>query len=162
MQTGELANYRDYLDHYRSTIERQCADLTPEQLATASVPPSELTLLGLVRHLRRVEHYWFRMVLDEHLEEPRFDEDDPTGGFRSIAPTPEAVEEAFTGWREQIAYADAWLDAHQGDDLGAQRRTRKGEEATIRDVMVHLIEEYARHAGHADLLRELIDGRTDL
>ena len=162
MQTGELSNYREYLDHFRATVERLCEGLSPEQLATAAIAPSEVSLLGLVRHLGRVEHYWFRMVLDERLDQPRLDDDDPTGGFRSIEATAESVAEAFTRWDGEVAYGDACLDALDGADLGAVRRTRHGEETTIRDVLVHLIEEYARHCGHGDLIREVLDGRTGL
>jgi len=156
---GELATYRFYLDGHRRILETRCAGLTPEQLAEHSMPPSELSLLGLVRHLARVEHYWFRMVIDEHLDQPRLDDDDPTGGFRSIAPTPESVAEAFSRWDEQIAYAEACLDGLADTDLAAPRRDRHGEATCVRDVLVHLVEEYARHNGHADLLREALDAR---
>ena len=159
-EKGELAVYRAYLERHRHTLEARCAGLTPEQLASRSLEPSEISLLGLVRHLARVEHYWFRMVIDEHLDQPRLDDDDPTGGFRSIAPTAESVAEAFARWDEEVAYAEACL-AQLGDaDLGAPRRDRHGEESSVRDVLVHLVEEYARHNGHADLLREAIDGHT--
>lgn len=154
---GELATYRGYLDGHRRTLETKCADLTAEQLATPGVPPSDLSLLGLVRHLGRVEHYWFRMVIDEHLEETRLDADDPTGGFHSVAPTAESVAEAFARWDEQAAYADACLAQLTDADLDAPRLDRHGAQLTVREVLVHLIEEYARHNGHADLLRERLD-----
>ena len=155
---GELATYRGYLDGHRRVLEAKCDGLRPEQLAAPSVPPSDLSLLGLVRHLARVEHYWFRMVIDGHLEETRLDADDPTGGFHSIAPTPESVAEAFARWDEQTAYADACLDQLTDADLGGVRRDRHGQDLTVREVLVHLIEEYARHNGHADLLRERLGG----
>jgi len=161
-ERGELATYRFYLDGHRRVLQAKCEGLSPEQLAAASLAPSELSLLGLVRHLGRVEHVWFRMVIDGHADEPMLDADDPTGGFRSIAPTAESAAEAFARWHEQIAYADGVLDALGDEDLGGTRLTRHGEETTIRDVLVHMIEEYARHAGHADLLREQIDGTTGL
>lgn len=159
---SELATYRDYLGHFRGVLRRQCEGLSPEQLARPAVPPSDLSLLGLVRHLGRVEHYWFRMVLEEHLEESMLDSADPTGGFHSIAPTADSVTESLARWDEQIAYADACLDTLGDADLAAIRRTRHGEEVPIRDVLVHMIEEYARHCGHGDLLREVLDGRTGL
>ncbi|UDY22839.1 DinB family protein [Nocardioides sp. Kera G14] len=159
---SELATYREYLDHFRSTLERQCAGLTPDQLATCSVPPSDLSLLGLVRHMARVEHYWFRMVIDEHLDEERLDDDDPTGGFHRIAPRQESVEEAFARWRAWIQYADGVLDGLTDATLGERRTDRHGESSPLRDVLVHMVEEYARHCGHADLLREVIDGATGL
>jgi uncharacterized damage-inducible protein DinB len=157
---GELATYREYLTHFRLTLELKCRDLTPAQLATASVPPSDLSLLGLVRHLARVEYGWFFQVLQGHLDTPRLYADDPTGGFRGLTGTQEEVEAAFAAWREQIAAADAWLDALDEAELASSRTTRHGGEASVRDIMVHLVEEYARHCGHADLLRECIDGRT--
>jgi uncharacterized damage-inducible protein DinB len=157
VEKGELATYRFYLDAHRRILEARCDALTPEQLAARSLAPSELSLLGLVRHLGRVEHYWFRMVIDGHLEEGMLDAGDPTGGFRSIAPTPASVAEAFARWDERIAYADACLDQLTDADLAAARRDRHGEDSSVREVLVHLIEEYARHNGHADLLREATD-----
>ncbi|MEI7057622.1 DinB family protein [Nocardioides sp. CCNWLW239] len=158
---GELAIYRDYLRHYRLTLELKCQDLGPEDLARQSVPPSDLSLLGLVRHMARVEHHWFRRVLEGNLDVPRLDSDDPTGGFHKVAPTQESVDEAFASWREQIAAADEWLDSVDEATLGETRDQGRDDESTsVRDVLVHMIEEYARHAGHADLLRECIDGRT--
>jgi uncharacterized damage-inducible protein DinB len=158
---GELATYRAYLDGHRRVLEARCADLSPEQLAARSVPPSDLSLLGLVRHLARVEHNWFRSVIDGHLDEPRLDADDPTGGFHRVEPTAESVAEAFTRWDEQVAYAEACLAQLTDADLGSPRVTRHGEDTTVRDVLVHLVEEYARHNGHADLLREHLDDRAD-
>jgi len=158
---GELATYRDYLRHYRLTLELKCEDLGPEDLAKQSVPPSDLSLLGLIRHMARVEQSWFQRVLKENLELPRLDADDPTGGFHKVEPTQESVDEAFASWREQVAAADEWLDSIDDSVLGETRDVGRGDEPTsIRDILVHMIEEYARHAGHADLLREVIDGRT--
>lgn len=157
--TGELANYRDYLDQYRATLERKCADLSPEQLATRAVPPSALSLLGMVRHLARVEHFWFQRALAE-VDAPRI-YDDGDAGFAEVEPTEAAVAEAWAAWREQVAIADAWLDAATDDGLGRVVTFRGGtDSASVRDILVHLIEEYARHCGHADLLRECLDGTT--
>ena len=157
--TGELANYRDYLTHYRETLARKCADLSPEQMATRSVPPSSLSLLGMVRHLARVEHFWFQRALVEVEGERMYDDDD--AGFAVVEPTEAAVAEAWAAWRAQVALADAWL-ADVGDaDLGREVTFRQGTEtASVRDILVHMIEEYARHCGHADLLRECLDGVT--
>jgi uncharacterized damage-inducible protein DinB len=160
---GELANYRDYLDHYRSTLERTCSALTPEQLATRSVPPSTMSLLGLVRHLAFVEHAWFQRALQGNLDEPRPFKDpaDHDLDFNGAVGTQECVDEAFAEWRRQVARADEWLDAQ--DDTGMARvvvYNSDGETTPVRDVLVHMVEEYARHCGHADLLRECIDGVT--
>ena len=158
---GELATYREYLTNYRLTLELKCLDLSPEQLAARSVPPSDMSLLGLIRHMGRVEQHWFHRTLRGHLTDPRLDADDPTGGFHSIAPTQESVDEAFARLHEQIRLADEWLDTITDADLGEVKPLpRQGESASVRDILVHMIEEYARHCGHADLLRECIDGRT--
>ncbi len=158
---GELATIREYLSNYRLTLEMKCEDLTPEQLATRSVPPSTLSLLGLIRHMARVEHNWFQRCLQGHRDAPRpfWSPDDHDLDFNGTVGDPGVVDEAFTAWKEQIAAADEWLDA--GVDLDAIVRTpRDDQETSVRNVLIHMIEEYARHCGHADLLRECIDGRT--
>ena len=156
---GERATLVDYLRVYRLTLELKCEGLTAEQLATRSVPPSTMSLLGLVRHLAAVEQSWFRRVMDRHLELPRLwgkgerrdaDFDDAVG-------TDACVAEAFAAWRTEIAYGQEWVErAPSMDVLGLH----PDGELELRDVLVHLIEEYARHCGHADLLRECLDGRT--
>lgn len=161
-KTGELANYRDYLKRHRRTVKRLCAGLSPEQLTTRAIPPSAITLAGLVRHLARVEHYWFHMVLESNLDVDRLDADDPTGGFHRVDPTEESVAEAFARWTTWTLYADGVLDRLTDADLASQRRDAHGHDSTVRAILVHLIEEYSRHCGHGDLLREVIDGRTGL
>jgi uncharacterized damage-inducible protein DinB len=160
---GELANYREYLDHFRATLRRQCADLTPQQLATRAVPPSDLSLLGMVQHLARVEHHWFQRCLGGRGEEARLF-DDGTGGFTDVVGTQAAVDAAWAAYDEQVAAADAVLDGLGDADMAQVRvsPSHPEETPTIRDVLVHLVEEYARHCGHADLLRECLDGRTGL
>ena len=157
---GELATIREYLSNYRLTLGLKCDGLSPEQLATRSVPPSTLSLLGLIRHMARVEHNWFQRSLQGHRELPRlyWSEEDDDLDFNLAVGDQTTVDDAFASWREQIAAADAWLDG--GIDLDATVLTPRGEETTVRDVLIHMIEEYARHCGHADLLRECIDGRT--
>jgi uncharacterized damage-inducible protein DinB len=158
---GEKATYQEYLRNYRLTIEMKCGGLDAEQLARRSVPPSTLSLLGLVRHLAQVENYWFQRALRGRMDAPRLykRDDAPDGDFRGATPDPAVVEEAFATWKAEIAKADEWLDALEEADLGREVQVR-GSTVTSRDVLVHMIEEYARHAGHADLLRECIDGRT--
>ena len=87
MQPGELATYRDYLDHYRHTVARQCADLSPEQLATRSAAPSTLSLLGLLRHLAMVEQTWFQRALQGRTDEPLL-ADDATKAWLEKATAP--------------------------------------------------------------------------
>ncbi|MFW6867591.1 DinB family protein [Nocardioides sp. CPCC 206347] len=160
---GELANYRDYLGEYRKMFSRKLEDLAPGELARRSVPPSNLSLLGLLRHLARVEHFWFQMAL-QGAPGPRLHDDDGDAGFAAITErdaTQADVDEAFVAWREQVALADEWADRQTDADLATVVTFRDGTEtASARDILVHMIEEYARHTGHADLLRECIDGRT--
>jgi uncharacterized damage-inducible protein DinB len=155
---GEKDTVWDCLRWYRLTIELKCADLTPGQLARRSVPPSTMSLLGLLRHLARVEHHWFRRVLQGE-DVPRLyrTEEDRDLDFNGAVAEPAVVEDAWTSWRREVAAADAWLAGW--DDLDAE--VPHGDETiAVRNVLVHMVEEYARHAGHADLLRECIDGRT--
>jgi len=158
---GELATYREYLDYYRLTIELKCEDLDAEQLARRSVPPSTLSLLGLVRHLAKVEHSWFQRVLQGDLEAPKLyrPDHDPDWDFNGATADQEVVDDAFDTWKAQILRADAWLDVLDEAELGNDVLIDE-DSGSIRDILVHMVEEYARHAGHADLLRECIDGRT--
>jgi uncharacterized damage-inducible protein DinB len=157
---GELATIREYLSNYRITLGMKCEDLSPEQLATRSVPPSTMSLLGLIRHMARVEHHWFQRTLQGHRDVARlyWSPEDNDLDFDGAVGDPAVVEDAFAVWKAQIAAADDWLDGLT--DLGGMVRTPRDEEASVRDILVHMIEEYARHCGHADLLRECIDGRT--
>lgn len=160
---GELATYREYLNNYRTTLRLKCDGLTPEQLATQSVPPSNMSLLGLVRHMARVEHNWFRRFLQGQWDQPRLyrTEDEPDLDFTGAVGTQDCVDDGFASWDRVIAEAERWCDALTEDQLGDEIPfADRDETASIRDILVHMIEEYARHAGHADLLRECIDGRT--
>jgi uncharacterized damage-inducible protein DinB len=158
---GEKATYREYLGNYRLTIEMKCEGLDADQLARRSVPPSSLSLLGLVRHLAQVENHWFQRVLQGQTGSPRLykREDDPDWDFSGAQPDPAVVEDAFATWKAEIAKANEWLDTVGEADLGSEVPFDDGTVA-VRDILVHVIEEYARHVGHADLLRECIDGRT--
>lgn len=158
---GELATYREYLANYRLTIELKCDGLDPDQLARRSVPPSTLSLLGLIRHLAQVENHWFQRVLQGRTDAPRLYQraDEPDWDFTGAIAAPEVVWDAFGTWQAEIVQADEWLDTFDEAQLGREVPHGDGTVAP-RDVLVHLIEEYARHAGHADLLRECIDGRT--
>ena len=158
---GEKATLREYITHYRLTLELKCSGLDPEQLARRSVPPSTLSLLGLIRHLAQVENHWFQRVLQGHVEAPRLykREDDHNWDFNGAVPEPAVVDDANAAWKAEIADADGWLDALDEGDLGREVPI-DDETVSVRDVLVHVIEEYAWHVGHADLLRECIDGRT--
>jgi hypothetical protein len=156
---GERATLLEYLRAYRLTLEMKCEGLTPEQLARRSVPPSTLSLLGLIRHLADVEYSWFRRVMGRRLDLPRMwgKSERPDGDFDGAVGTQECVDEAYALWRAEVTYAESFVAAAPLDVLG--RHAEDGE-IELREVLVHLIEEYARHCGHADLLRECIDGRT--
>lgn len=156
---GERETLLDYLDAYRQTLVMKCEGLTPEQLATASVPPSDLSLLGLVRHMAAVEQSWFRRVMGRDLTLSRLygTQQDRDADFTGAEPSPECVDEAFGALAREVAYAEAYVASQE--DLGVTGRHDDGE-IELREVLVHMIEEYARHCGHADLLRECIDGRT--
>ena len=151
---GERAVVLDYLRAYRLTFEMKLADLDAEQLARRSVPPSTMSLLGLLRHLAGVEHSWFRRRLDGQ-DIPRLYVDD--SDFDGAVADPALVERAWEDWRREVAFAEAWAESN----VDLDRLVDLGDEETeVRDILVHMVEEYARHCGHADLLRECIDGRT--
>jgi hypothetical protein len=158
---GELATHRSYLSHYRRTLELKCEGLDAEQLARRSVPPSTLSLLGLVRHLAKVEHTWFQRVLLEHEELPKLYVSDAEhdADFDGAVADDAVVAEAWETWRREVDAADAWLDTITDADM-PRASMHHGEPYVWRDVLEHMVEEYARHLGHADLLRERIDGRV--
>jgi uncharacterized damage-inducible protein DinB len=157
--TDERSTLLDYLRTYRLTFEMKCADLSPEQLARRSVPPSTMSLLGLARHLADVERSWFRRVMaGEDVPWLFRTDDDRDAAFNRAVGNDQAVAEAWNAWREEVAFADAYTAG--AADLGVTGTTTVGSSVQLREVLVHMIEEYARHCGHADLLRECIDGRT--
>ena len=155
---GERETVLQYLRHYRLTLEMKCEGLDAEQMARRSVPPSTMSLLGLVRHLAKVEHSWFRRVI-EGQDLPRLyrTEEDPDLDFNGAAADPEVVAEAWRTWRAEVAHAEQVEAALESWDVVVAHH---GDEVEVRDILVHLVEEYARHLGHADLLRECVDGRT--
>ncbi|MGH1562196.1 DinB family protein [Mumia sp. DW29H23] len=156
---GERAILLDYLKVYRLTLRMKCDGLDAEQMARRSVPPSTMSLLGLVRHLADVERTWFRQVMaGEDVTRHYRTAEDRDADFNGAVADDEVVADAWRRWEDEIAYAERLVDAT--DDLGALSRSTAHDPVSLREVMVHMIEEYARHAGHADLLRECIDGRT--
>lgn len=147
----------EYLRHFRLTFAMKCDDLTPEQMATRSVEPSSLSLLGLLRHLAKVEHIWWRITMEGN-EIPRLYGTDRDADFDGAVADPEVVAEAWEAWRREVAHAEEFVDRAESLELMSTHPTR--DPLSLRELLVHLIEEYARHCGHADLLRERIDGRT--
>ncbi|WP_424216870.1 DinB family protein (plasmid) [Streptomyces sp. BI20] len=152
---GELATLLSFLANYRLTVRMKCEGLTPEQLATRSVPPSPMSLLGLVRHLAEVERDWLNRITDTEPPLPRL-YGPKDADFDGAVPDPATVESAFADLAREQAAVDAVLAEH-GGDLG---RLIGRERVAVRELMVHRIDEYARHSGHADLLRERVDGRV--
>ena len=155
----ERAMLQGWLDWHRNTLLGICAGLTADQLRTAAVEPSPLTLLGLVRHMAYVERWWFRKnACGEELPELYVTEENPDGEFDV---THADAEADFATFADEVAKADA---AVAGMPLEATFRARSGKrgEMSLRWVYLHMIEEYARHNGHADLIRERIDGATGL
>jgi uncharacterized damage-inducible protein DinB len=155
---GERATLIEYLRNYRLTLELKCAGLDAAGLACRSVPPSNLSLLGLVRHMADVEYNWFRRVLAGQDTGWRFrTDDDPEAAFTGAVADPQLVDAAWAAWREEVRFAEKF--AEDAPDLEVTG-TYTGGVVSLREVLVHMIEEYARHMGHADLLRERIDGRV--
>nr|WP_031006899.1 DinB family protein [Streptomyces sp. NRRL F-5727] len=157
--TGERQALEQWLEFHRATLAMKCAGLTDEQLRAVSVPPSELNLLGLVRHMAEVERGWFRKVLGGeetgwlYATDEDFDRDIHTTDG-------DTYEEAYATWQGEIAHARELAARHDLDDLGAGAHHRTGDLINLRWIYLHMIEEYARHNGHADLIRERIDGAT--
>ncbi|MER5359565.1 DinB family protein [Streptomyces sp. NPDC002785] len=150
---GELATLQDFLTSYRLTLRMKCEGLNPAQLARRSVPPSTMSLLGLVRHLAEVERDWRNWILPGDPAPKLYGEGD--GDFEGAVAEQELIEGAFTDLAREQTAADAALAEYP--DLGA---LVGHDGSTVRELWVHRIEEYARHCGHADLLRECIDGRV--
>jgi uncharacterized damage-inducible protein DinB len=157
--TDERSILTDYLRRYRLTLEMKCADLDAEQLARRSVPPSTMSLLGLVRHMAEVERSWFRRVMAGQ-DAPKLycTADSPDEDWHGARADDTLVTEAWRAWHDEVAFAEQYVT--QTADLETLGTTRRGETVPLRDILVHMIEEYARHCGHADLLRECIDGRV--
>jgi uncharacterized damage-inducible protein DinB len=155
----ERATLVEYLRAYRLTLEMKCANLDAGQMAARSVPPSDMSLLGLIRHMADVERHWFRRVMAAE-DPPHLFTSDPAGSnaWNGVVPQPNVVEEAWTAWRAEVTNSERFVS--QTSDLGVRGLNRDGRSLQLREVMIHMIEEYARHCGHADLIRERIDGRV--
>jgi hypothetical protein len=148
---------RGFLDFHRGTLLWKTAGLTGEQLTQARIEPSTMTLLGLVRHLSEVERYWFQLCLaGRPLELKLWTTEHPDGDFDLADPA--LAEQDLADLREAIRISDELAAGHSLDDTF--QRPRGGEEHSVRYLYIHMIEEYSRHNGHADLLRERTDGLT--
>ncbi|MFD4693672.1 DinB family protein [Streptomyces sp. NBC_00683] len=151
----ERETLRAFLDYHRATLAMKCEGLDDEELRKQSMPPSTLSLLGLVRHMAEVERAWFRRVFEDN-EAPMVwsDRIDFQAAYDASAST---REEAFGAWEAEVENSRR-IERAAGslDVLGLQPRWEK--EVSLRMVMVHVLLEYGRHNGHADFLREGVDG----
>jgi len=165
---GEAVDERsillDYLRHYRLTLEMKCAGLDAEQMAQRSVRPSTMSLLGLVRHLVEGERHFRRVMAGEDAPKLYCTDEDRDGDFNGAIADAAVVEDAWRQWRTEVELTDRYLAGVT--DLGTRNAgfsdlgPDPGGDEQLRDVLVAQIAEYARHCGHADLLRERIDGRV--
>jgi uncharacterized damage-inducible protein DinB len=144
-----------FLRWQRGTLELKCAGLSAGQLARRAVEPSSLSLLGLVRHMADVERAWFRRFLAGDDSSGHFDAG-PDEAFHGAVDDPEVVEHAWSVWRAEVEFADRFVAAAPDLDISGEDPWRGP--LSLRWVLTHMVEEYARHNGHADLLRERIDG----
>jgi uncharacterized damage-inducible protein DinB len=160
LQAGEREMLTGWLDHHRAILLWKCEGLTDDQLRQRSVPPSTLSLLGLVRHMTDVERGWFQQVLlgadaPDLYTKPGERDGDFNGVDDADVAADFAAFEAECAASRQVVAGFPDLDV-----LSKERTERTGEQFSLRWILTHMIEEYARHNGHADLLRETIDGVT--
>ena len=155
----ERETLTSFLDWHRATFELKCTGIPPERLSERTIPPSSLSLHGLARHLAGAERWWFRIQFaGEDVPMLYYSDDDPDQDFEDLDGD---IEEAFDVWRAECRRSREIVAAAASlEQTGTRRST--GEPFTLRWLIVHLIAEYARHNGHADLLRERIDGATGM
>ena len=153
----ERATLLEFLRCQRLTLQVKCEGFDTAQLACRAVEQSTMSLLGLVRHMAQVERGWFRQRFAGQDVPRRYQsEAEPDGDFDGAETDQGVVEEAGPAWCEEIAFAEQFA---RNTDLGFIGRDSADNPISLRELLVHMIEEYARNNGHADLLRERIDGR---
>ena len=154
----ERATLIEFLRGQRLTLQLKCEGLDAEQLARRSAAPSTMSLLGLLRHLADVERKWFRQRFAGQDVPTRYQSDaEPDGDFDGAVADQAIVDDAWAAWGDEVAFAEQFARDTDFDFVG---RDGAGQPVSLRELLVHMIEEYARHNGHADLLRERIDGRV--
>ncbi|NUK26873.1 DinB family protein [Streptomyces lunaelactis] len=152
---GERETVRAFLDFHRATLAMKCDGLSDEDLRRQSMPPSTLSLLGLVRHMAEVERTWFRRVINgEDVPLVWSDEGDYQVAYDASAST---RSDAFGAWQREVEHSRRIEEKAESLDVTGYQ-PRWGEQVSLRLVMLHMVHEYARHNGHADFLREGIDG----
>jgi hypothetical protein len=157
---GERESLETWLDYHRATLLHKCAGLTGDQLATRAVPPSSLSLLGLVRHMAEVERSWFQRRFGGQHELPFLycSDEVPDGDFDLAEGS--GAEADFATFVAECDLARQTAAGRSLDETFLGRRDSTDRTFDLRWAYVHMIEEYARHNGHADFLRERIDGVT--
>ncbi|PIM67907.1 hypothetical protein CTU88_34730 [Streptomyces sp. JV178] len=156
----ERTTLEAWLDFHRATLALKCAGLKDEQLRLPA-PPSSMTLLGLVQHMAVVERNWFQRIFAGQDVPPVFGADNADG----FALQPDrGLDEVTDAWQAEIARGRELIADASMDDSGRLPEPEAGHvggpSVSLRWILVHMIEEYARHNGHADLIREQIDGTT--
>ncbi len=161
--TDERTALVEYLRCVRLTLEIKCQGLDAEALARRSVEPSTMSLLGLVRHLTEMERHAFRNVMAGQGAAALYCSDtNRDGDFDGSVADPKVVQAAWDAWRAEVDFAERFVAAASSLDVTGRDRQGVGSgqgPISLREVLLEMIHEYARHVGHADLLRERIDGR---
>jgi uncharacterized damage-inducible protein DinB len=156
---GERESLEAWLDYHRATLLTKCAGLTAGQLKQRAVPPSGLALLGLVRHMAEVERWWFGIhAANRDLPPLFYTEEDPDGDFNNLDGAD--AEADLATYQREIEASRAAVAGKDLDEVVPSHGDHPERVRDIRWIYQHMIEEYARHNGHADLLRERIDGVT--
>lgn len=161
--TDELTMLNDFLDHYRSVLVAKANGLTDEQARTCAVAPSNLSILGLLRHMAEVERHWFRRILCNEADLPDFyavagiaiGTADSDFEFPDCATLNEGIEV----FQKAISESRIAIQGKSPETVSLATRPKTGQPVSLRWILIHMIEEYARHCGHADLLRERLDGK---
>ncbi|WP_037672432.1 DinB family protein [Streptomyces griseus] len=156
LNADERTMLEGWLEYHRQTLAWKCEGLTDAQLRTAAVEPSELSLMGLVRHMAQVERSWFRRVLAGDDPGPVYTSEGRNGEFHLTEA--DTWQEAYDTWQAEIETARRYAAGFGLDDLSKGQSRFTDEPFSLRWIYTHMIEEYARHNGHADLIRERLDG----
>lgn len=160
---SELDTLNGFLDQYRAVLIAKATGLTDEQARSHAVEPSNLSILGLLRHMAEVERHWFRRMLLNESELPDFFATDGVvigtadGDFEF--PESAALSEGVEILQRAIAESRLAIEGKVPEDVSLATRAKTGEPVSLRWILIHMIEEYARHCGHADFLRERLDGK---
>ena len=160
----ELTMLTEFLDYYRSVLLAKTKGLTDEQARKCAVEPSNLSLLGLLRHMAEVERHWFRRIFLNESDLPDFfavagvaiGTADSDFEFSDSA----TLSEGIGALQQAISESRSAMQGKSPADVSLSVRPKTGQPVSLRWILIHMIEEYARHCGHADFLRERLDGKT--